>query len=890
MRELLRLLLRFVLVTLIEALAIVIMARLVPDVSIAGSTLEQMISAVSVAAVLGLLNALIRPLIVLTGLSINLYTVGLFTLILNAGILLLAAFFLPSFQVESLTSALLGSIVLSVVNTFITGLISIDQDYAFYDGVVSWLSRQRLEPHDQTLSRGLVILEIDGLSYQRVQRAIDMGLMPNMKALLDEQTYGLSHVDCGFPSQSSSCQAGIMYGDNYDIPAFRWYDKEQARLFVSNNLSDAAELNQRFFNGHGLLRGGTSINNLLSGEAARSLMTISTLRDNLGDEAPHSGYDLSLVFLNPYLFTRAVVLTILDLLLEFYQATRNRLRNVQPRVNRLNRAYPFLRAATNIFLRDVGTNAVILDVMRGSPAIYTTFMGYDEIAHHAGPDSADALNSLKGFDRSLARILDVVKRRAPRPYDLFVLSDHGQSYGATFRQRTGYTIGEFLESIADGRSSVAEMSGSENVRAQVTIVLAEMERLQGHTGEGQARADVISRASKRLSKRVKRVDREVPVDTDMLVLVGGNLANVYFPQISGKISTTELEQLHPGLLETLLAHPDIGLVITYMENEVPWVIGKAGARNLLDGTLTGAADPLEPYGDPDFRAAQVRRVAEFPHAGDLIIVSAVYDGGQVAAFEEHIGSHGGIGGQQTDAFLFHPADMVVPPTSSTTELYPILNARRGITEAKTEPLQMPSAANPWSLPVMWAGIRDIQGMFSRAARSLRLDRTLFGEVATDPRATGQAVLITFLLSLGTAIIPLASLARPERNTAALISGVIVLMLGLTFCLLLATIAGSFRNIPRSFTRSFNAIAYAGVGGFVAWFAPLEYIGPLLLITGTLIVFVASWLAIQEALFISRWPVVLIPIIAFGLAALILYAAELLLQSPIDFVVFLSRKI
>lgn len=887
MRDLLRVLLRISAVTLIETLALLITAMLVPGISIAGSTSQQILEAVSIAIVLGLLNALIRPLIVLVGLSINLYTVGLFTLIVNSGILLLSAFYLPGFSVNGFTSALLGSAVLSIVNAFITGLISIDQDYAYFDGVVSWLSRQNLEPGAKTSSRGLVLLEIDGLSYQRVQRAINAGLLPTMGSLLGKRTHKISHVESGFPSQSSSCQAGIMYGDNYDIPAFRWYIKEESRLIVSNNILDAAEINRRFFNGNGLLRGGTSVGNLLSGEAARSLMTISTLRDDIDEESPHSGYDLSLVFLNPYLLTRAVVLTIWDLMLEFYQALRQRIRNVQPRVNRLNRFYPLLRAALNIFIRDVGTNAVILDVMRGSPAIYMTFMGYDEIAHHAGPDSPDALNSLKGFDQALARILDVISRKAPRPYDVFILSDHGQSFGATFRQRSGYTLGEFLENIIEGKSFVAELSEAEKIRTHVTAVLAEMEGLHGHSGVGHTRADVISRAGKNLGKRLKQPERVIPTDTDILVLVGGNLANVYFPQIDGKITAVELEQLHPGLLDNLVAHPDIGLVVTYTETGMPWVIGKSGARNLGNDTLTGDSDPLIAYGDADLRAAQIKRVADFPHTGDLIIISNTYEQGQVAAFEELIGSHGGIGGQQTDAFLFHPADIVVPPTFDTTDLYPILNDRRGKIVEDALPQASEQNENPWSWPVMWAGISDLHGLLKRAARSLRLDRTLFGEVAGDPRATGQALVIALLLSLGSLIFPLFSIAWWRQAPASLISGVVILIFGLIICLVSATITGRHFQRPDSFTRSFNAIAFAGVGGFVAWFAPLNYVGPLLLITGTLIVLVACWIAIQEALDISRWTAVSIPLLSFILASLLLLSYDLFFGYEMFPILFLA---
>ncbi len=873
MRDLLRVLLRITAVTIFEALAVYVMARLLPGIALGGTTPRVIMAAISIAVVLGLLNGLIRPLIVLVGFSIHLYTVGLFTLVVNSGILLLSAYFLPNFRIESLPAAVLGALVLAVVNTFITGLVSIDQDYAYFDGIVSWLGRRNLDPGEPTASRGLVLLEIDGLSYERARRAIAAGLLPSMKGMLEGGSHRLTHVDSGFPSQSSSCQAAIMYGDNYDIPAFRWYEKENARLLVSNNIADAREINSRFFSGNGLLRNGTSVNNLLSGEAARSLMTVSTLRDEPGQEVPHSGYDLTLVFLNPYLLTRAVILTVWDLALEVFQALRQNVRNVRPRVNRLNRFYPFLRAALNVFLRDVGTNAVILDVMRGSPAIYMTFMGYDEIAHHAGPDSGDALNSLKGFDRALARILDVIERKAPRPYDVFILSDHGQSSGANFRQRSGYTLGEFIARVAAGKSFFAGISDAQNVRNQVAAVLSEIEGLQGLTGEGQTRADVLSRAGKSLGKRVKRVDAGVPTDTDLLVLVGGNLANVYFPQISGRATAPEIDELHPGLLESLVAHPDIGLVISHMDSGSPWAIGKMGARNLGDDTVSGGADPLRQYGEADLRARQIARVAAFPHAGDLIVISSVYDEDEVAAFEDHVGSHGGLGGQQTDAFLFHPADMEIPPAVSTIDLFALLDGRRGLLPQEPMPIADEPTLSPWSWPVMWAGISDVQNIFNRAARSLRLDRSLFKEVAVDPLATGQALLIACMLALGALVLSFLSLGQGGDVSPMLLSGIIVPSAGLAVCLILASLAGRRRHVPHSFTRALNALAYAGVGGFVAWFAPLDYVGPLLLITGTLIVLVACWLAIQEALGISRWPAVLIPLLSFTAAALLFIALD-----------------
>ncbi len=110
------------------------------------------------------------------------------------------------------------------------------------------------------------------MSCHHITKALHDGHMPHLKKMRDEEDYVLSRVDCGLPSQTSACQAGIMFGDNYDIPSFRWYDKDEQKLYVSGK--DAAVLNARYAHGQGLMRGGSSINNMLAGDAEKSILTL----------------------------------------------------------------------------------------------------------------------------------------------------------------------------------------------------------------------------------------------------------------------------------------------------------------------------------------------------------------------------------------------------------------------------------------------------------------------------------------------------------------------------------------------------------------------------------------------------------------------------------------
>ena len=104
-----------------------------------------------------------------------------------------------------------------------------------------------------------------------------------------------------------------------------------------------------------------------------------------------------------------------------------------------------------VFVRDLIVYGVLTDMMRGRPAVYATFASYDEVAHHSGLERADTLEALRKLDQQFARI-ERARRYAPRPYEIVVLSDHGQTQGATFKQRHGYGLDELVErSLSHGQ-------------------------------------------------------------------------------------------------------------------------------------------------------------------------------------------------------------------------------------------------------------------------------------------------------------------------------------------------------------------------------------------------------------------------------------------------------
>src|SRR3954454_8546308 len=108
------------------------------------------------------------------------------------------------------------------------------------------------------------------------------------------------------------------------------------------------------------------------------------------------------------------------------------------------------------------------------------------------------------------------------------------------------------------------------------------------------------------------------------------------------------------MIGALTNHSRVGLVLVRSADHGALVLGPKGVRHLADGKVEGE-DPLAAYGGA--AQAALKRLDEMGNCGDLALVSAVDpDTLQVSAFEELIGSHGGLGGPQTQPMVLSPSD------------------------------------------------------------------------------------------------------------------------------------------------------------------------------------------------------------------------------------------
>ena len=140
--------------------------------------------------------------------------------------------------------------------------------------------------------------------------------------------------------------------------------------------------------------------------------------------------------------------------------------------------YAGMRAASNVLLRDVNTSLIIEEMYRGTNVIYADFTDYDELAHHCGPERVESFEALDGVDRAIATLIKATEE-APRPYKFIVLSDHGQSLGATFKQRYGKSLGEVVRDLMGGRATVVETTTAAEGSTFVNAFLSEITRSSG---------------------------------------------------------------------------------------------------------------------------------------------------------------------------------------------------------------------------------------------------------------------------------------------------------------------------------------------------------------------------------------------------------------------------
>ncbi len=503
--------------------------------------------------------------------------------------------------------------------------------------------------------RGLIMLQIDALAYSDLQRAMERGYTPTISRLLQRGEFDLRRWFCGLPSATPYCQAGIFHGENGGIPAFRFYDK-QARKIITCNAPHGVQYIRDRITSPGALAGGSSYVNLMDGDAQTVAFTVATREKMSVYQRLGGGRMGMLILLHPIRLVRMLVQSVMEYLREEWERLRGELAR---RVTHSEGIFPFIRILSNVIIRELQTMAILLDVYLGVPVIYSTFMQYDELAHHFGPSSKQALYDLKRTDARISEIWRMARMAGGRGYDLVILSDHGMTPAESYRVKFGESLGATVENMLDGGvlASYANTSEYSDIGAEVIEAVAVI------TPPAQVRTRrTLRRARDWLRSRYGLRDIIVPekyrvsASHDIVVTYSSCLALVYFADdddvvpLEGIKANPKKSRLYADLVD----HPGIGLVATRSGGGVH-VESKTGRAMISDAKLTivDGANPMELYGTEQYALRAVESLVLQPNAGDIVLFGA-YDGKDIISFDDQVGAHGSAGGDQVYPFIIAP--------------------------------------------------------------------------------------------------------------------------------------------------------------------------------------------------------------------------------------------
>ena len=622
-------------------------------------------------------NTILWPILRRLLMKFIVLTFGIGALIVNSLIFYGVCCLIPGVSLEA-TDAFLIPLLMAIVNTLISNIADIDYYDSYTSRVSNYVSKEK-KSYEQKFP-GLIMLEIDGLSIEILKEAIDKDMMPTVKKWIDN-SHTLKEWETDLSSQTGASQAGILHGNNENIVAYRWVEKENDnKIMVSGKLAHAPIIEKRISDGNGLLCDkGTSITNMFTGDSDNPILTSSRFK------LLTFSYNKSLnvVFLESYSFQRIIILFLWEILVEIKSQIIHKIKNIQPRLRR-NIIYATIRAGANVLLREVATETLIADMLKGEVnSAYASYVGYDEVAHHSGINDNDVWNVLKQIDLQFKR-LEKAEKNSERNYKFVVLSDHGQGNGATFKQRYGLSLADYVRrllpddmktynknpfisdhfkdafipenkqigTIIDKVDDIKERDFFSDKLENIKEKTPDFIKIEELKSKYQNDLDYIKthESKEQTTKKAK--------NSELIVLGSGNLGLIYLTQWTKRLNYEEIVMLFPNLIPGLVKHKGIGFILVDSFTNGPMAIGAEGIYYLNTDRIEGK-NPLENFGKN--AAMHLKRHNKFKNMPD-ILVNSFYDPKteEICAFEELIGSHGGLGGSQTRPFILYPSNWEDP--------------------------------------------------------------------------------------------------------------------------------------------------------------------------------------------------------------------------------------
>ena len=501
--------------------------------------------------------------------------------------------------------------------------------------------------------RRLLIVQIDGLSREVLERALKEGRMPFLRRLIERGGHRLHPMSVGLPTSTPAFQMAAMYGVSPDIPGFHYHDKRRRSDVYFPRAGDAAWVESTQAAGRrGIVTGGATYGCVFTGGAANNTFSFTMLKRPSGASLLRT---LSAAIVLAWVIVKSLVISVLEVVRALLVFVADPLRSPQ------GWKLLVLKIGVSVWVRQLFTLSAGRDIYGGAPAVYVNFLDYDIFAHAWGPGHRRALRALTLIDTSLRQIWRVTRRVPEYRYDTYVLADHGQAHCQSFERLTGgrrierLLFEEFLgpagahevgpyhpqgRRVSSGIKAVRSAYAPGLVQRFINYVEDDFPWLLGELKEARERDGVR-------------------------VIAAGPNAFVYFLDHENAIALEEIEARFPGLAVDISRNPAIGfLLVRTADGPLCFWRGKPYRMEDL-GTGPFAGRP-----DLDVVVKGIRDLMSMPSAGDFVIYGLEAPPGHVTFIRE-TGAHAGTTHEEMHTFVVSPPQVTMPePITHPLQLYP----------------------------------------------------------------------------------------------------------------------------------------------------------------------------------------------------------------------------
>ena len=502
--------------------------------------------------------------------------------------------------------------------------------------------RKKLELRKyQDREKKFILVMIDALGYDTLMDLKGSKYLPFLSKLMTR--YNVTSYNVGIPTTTPYVQAGLFYNYNKIIPGFRFRDKKKKWDMSTADPEVAYYLDGLLKEKNkGILEGGSSLGNMFTGGAERNLFTFPGMHAN--SRITNVRDVLQVLVFNPFSIPRVLYYMVKDFFVEFYENIDDQLKKKKGDFVNWFFFYPFFpffRFAINGFVREVLTEAAILEMKRKSPKICVNFHGFDWISHYRGANKKSSFLALKEIDKKLEWLYKSAKKEG---YDFYVFSDHGIVPGVPFDKLYNQSLLEFVTRVKEKKREVRDKNWD--------YISYKLSYLHENFSLPLRVVNTFLKGIFKVKKKSKKVEQ-------ISVGKASCIAHIYFNDKEHRLDLSEIENLHPGVVDKLVNHDGIGLVIGMEKGEMK--------------VLSKEKDVLRKYGDAKWLENSLKSFVKMKYFGDLFILGAIKDG-KIVTFEDfHMATHDGFGLNQEKGFFLSEEKYNFSDSEDSRVLYSVFN-------------------------------------------------------------------------------------------------------------------------------------------------------------------------------------------------------------------------